>query len=46
MDWLTAFMLLTLDPNKEDPAVANVKGDRTTKFAVFNWTTYSNTKGY
>jgi hypothetical protein len=44
MDWFTAFMPLTPDANKEDPAVANVKGDRTTKFAVSNWTAYSNTK--
>ncbi len=28
----------------EDPAVTNVKGDKTTKFAVSNWTAYSNTK--
>ena len=30
--------------NKEDPAAANVKGDQTTKFAVSNWTGYSNAK--
>ncbi len=44
MDWFTAFMPLTPDDNKEDPAVVNVKGDRRTKFAVLNWTAYSNTK--
>jgi hypothetical protein len=44
MDWFTAFMPLTPDANKEDPAVVNVKGDCHTKFAVSNWTTYSNTK--
>ncbi len=44
MDWFTAFMPLTSDANKEDPAIANVKGDRKTKFAVSNWTAYSNTK--
>jgi hypothetical protein len=44
MDWFTAIMLLTLDANKEDPAIANVKVDRKTKFAVSNWTAYSNTK--
>ena len=44
MDWFTAFMPLTPDAHLEDPAVANVKGDKTTKFAVSNWTTYSNTK--
>ena len=38
MDWFTAFMPLTPDANLEDAAVANVKGDRTTKFAVSNWT--------
>jgi len=44
MDWITAFMPLTPENNKEDPAVVNVKGDRHTKFAVSNWTAYSNTK--
>ena len=44
MDWFTAFMPLTPENNKEDPAVVNVKGDRHTKFAVSNWTAYSNTK--
>ncbi len=36
MDWFTAFLLLTPDAKKKDPAVANVKGDRCTKFAVSN----------
>ena len=44
MDWFTAFMWLTPDANLEDPAIANVKEDRTTKFAVSNWTAYSNMK--
>ncbi len=44
MDWFTAFMPLTPDANKEDPAIANVKGNRKTKFALSNWTAYSNTK--
>jgi hypothetical protein len=44
MDWFTAFMPLTPDANKDDPAIANVKGDRKTKFAISNWTAYSNTK--
>ena len=44
MDWFTALMPLTPDDNKEDPSVVNVKGDRRTKFAVSNWTAYSNTK--
>ncbi len=44
MDWFAAFMPLTPDANKEDPAVANMKGDRRTKFAVSNWMAYSNTK--
>jgi hypothetical protein len=44
MDWFTAFMPLTPDANLDDPAIANVKGDRTTKFAISNWTAYSNTK--
>jgi len=44
MDWFIAFMPRTPDDNKEDPALANVKGDRTTKFAVLNWTGYSNAK--
>jgi hypothetical protein len=44
MDWFTAFMPMTPDMNCEDAAAANVKGDRTTKFAVSNWTGYSNAK--
>ncbi len=44
MDWFTAFMPLTPDANKEDLAVANVKGDHRAKFAVSNWTAYSNIK--
>ncbi len=36
MDWFTAFMPLTPDANLEDPAIANMKGDKTTKFAVSN----------
>ncbi len=44
MDWFMAFMPLTPDMNREDPRVPNVKGDKTTKFAISNWTAYSNTK--
>ena len=44
MDWFTAFMPMTPDMNREDAAAANVKGDRTSKFAVSNWTGYSNAK--
>jgi len=44
MDWSVAFMPQTLDDNKENPALANFKGDRTTKFAVSNWTASSNAK--
>jgi hypothetical protein len=44
MDWFMAFMLLIPDANKEDPAIANMKGNRKTKFAVSNWPAYSNTK--
>ncbi len=32
------------DNNKENLALTNVKGDRTTKFALLNWTAYLNTK--
>ena len=35
---------MTQAMNLEDPAVANVKGDKTTKFSVANWTAYSNAK--
>ncbi len=42
MDWFSAFMPMTPDMDKEDPAAANVEGDRTTKFAVSNWMGYSN----
>ena len=44
MDWFLALMLMTPTMNQEDPAAANVKGDKTTVFAVSNWTAYSNTK--
>ena len=44
MDWFTAFMPLTLDANLENPGIANVKGGKTTRFAVSNWTAYSNAK--
>jgi hypothetical protein len=44
MDWFTAFMPLTPNANKEDLAVTNVKDDCRTKFAVSNWSAYSNTK--
>ncbi len=44
MDWFTAFMPLTPKANKEDLAEANVKGDCHAKFAVSNWTAYSNAK--
>ena len=37
-------MPLTPDANLEDPAITNVKGDKTTKFVVSNWTASSNTK--
>ncbi len=36
MDWFTAFLPLSSKNNKEDPAIANVKGDRRSKFAVSN----------
>jgi hypothetical protein len=42
MDWFTAFMPLTPNMNHEDPGVANIKSDKTTKFAISNWTAYSN----
>ncbi len=44
MDWFTTFMPLTPKMNCEDPGVANIKGNKTTKFAISNWTAYSNTK--
>jgi hypothetical protein len=44
MDWFMAFMPLTPNMNCEDPGVANIKGDKTTKFSVSNWTAYSNMK--
>jgi hypothetical protein len=36
MDWFMAFMPMTPDMNREDPAAVNVKGDWTTKFAMSN----------
>jgi hypothetical protein len=44
MDWFTAIMPMTPKDNLEDPSVLNVKGDLRTKFAVSNWSAYSNTK--
>ena len=44
MDWFTALMPMTPEDNLEDPSVPNVKGDLHTKFAMSNWTAYSNTK--
>jgi hypothetical protein len=44
MDWFMAFMPLTPNMNHEDLRAANLKGDKTTKFAISNWTAYSNTK--
>jgi hypothetical protein len=44
MDWFTAFMPLTPDMNREDLGVANIKGNKTTKFAISNWTAYSKIK--
>ena len=46
MDWFTAFMPLTPDMNRENPAKANVKGDGVSIFAVSNWTQYSNLKAH
>jgi hypothetical protein len=34
MDWFTAFMPLTPDANLKDSAIANMKGDKTPKFAM------------
>jgi hypothetical protein len=44
MDWFTALVPLMPDDNNKDPSVVNVKGNHRTKFAMSNWTTYSNTK--
>ena len=43
-DFWSALMPLTPKDNKEDTIKANVKGDRKTKFAVSNWTSYTNAK--
>ncbi len=44
MDWFVAFMPQTPDNNNEDPALAIIKGDRTTKLAISDWTAYLNAK--
>jgi hypothetical protein len=44
MDWFSVLMPMNPAMNQEDPAAANVKGNKTTVFAVSNWTAYSNTK--
>ncbi len=37
-------MPLTPKNNKDDPAIANIKGYCCTKFVISNWMAYSNTK--
>ena len=44
MDWFNALMPMRPEDNLEDPAVANVKGDKRSKFSVSNFAAYSNTK--
>ena len=44
MDWLNSLLPLTPADNMEDSAKADVKGNKTTKFAASNWAAYSNAK--
>ena len=44
MDWFVAFMPQTQDNNNENLALAIIKGDRTTKLAISDWTAYLNAK--
>lgn len=43
-DWLNALRLLTLKEKLELVDDVNVKGDWKTKFAISNWTAYTNMK--
>lgn len=44
MDWVNILLLMTLVDNLEDAQAAAVKGNETSKFAISNWTAYSNAK--
>jgi len=44
MDWFNALLPMTPNDNLEDLVKANVKCDKTWKFAVSNWAEYMNTK--
>ncbi len=44
MDWMNALLPMLPEHNLEDAKVANVKGDKKTKFSISNWTIYSNLK--
>ncbi len=44
MDWFNLLVPFTLDDNLYNAREANVKGDKTPKFTVSNWSTYSNLK--
>ena len=43
-DWLKSILPLTPAGNLKNSARENVKGNKTSKFAVSNWATYFNTK--
>ena len=44
MDWFNAIFPMSPKDNLEDPAVANVKGDKKSVFSVSNFASYTNTK--
>ena len=45
VEWLKSFIPFTLANNKYNADLADVKGDKKTKFAFLDWTAYSNVKG-
>ncbi len=44
MDWVNALLPMTPVDNLEDAKLADMKGNKETKFAISNWTIYSNLK--
>ena len=44
MDWFNTLLTVTPEDNLENPAVANVKGDKKSKLLISTWSAYSNAK--
>ena len=44
MDWFNALLTMTPEEKLENPAVANVKGEKKSKLLISTWSAYSNAK--